>query len=88
MYPTTICPCGRMILCRGRTEEYGWGDGTSDGRRGGWGGFNAPFKGLYEIFHTWTNGTVTLRMVAVTMRINISNIKTYNNPNVEGRDPI
>ena len=29
-----------MIPYRGRTEEDGRGDGTSDGRRGGWGGFN------------------------------------------------
>ena len=34
------CPGGQMILCGGRTEDNGWGYGKSDGRRGGWGGFN------------------------------------------------
>ena len=29
-----------MILCRGKTEEDGWGGGTSDIRRKGWGGSN------------------------------------------------
>ena len=46
-----------------------------------------PFIGPYEIVDTWTNGTVTLRMGAVTMRINIHNIKSYNTPIVEGQDP-
>ena len=31
---------GKMTPCGGRTEECGWGDRTSNGRRGGWGGFN------------------------------------------------
>ena len=41
------------------------------------------FKGPYEIFQTWKNGTVTLQMGSVTMRINICNIKPYNNIDVE-----
>ena len=44
------------------------------------------FRGPYEIVHTWTNVPVTLRTGAVTMRINIRNIKPYNTPVVEGRD--
>ena len=29
-----------MILCGGRTEEDGWGGGTLEGRREGWGRHN------------------------------------------------
>ena len=29
-----------MFMFRGRTEEDGWVDETSDVSRGGWGGFN------------------------------------------------
>ena len=42
-----------------------------------------PFRGPYEIFQTWKNGTVTLQMGSVTMRINICNIKPYNNIYIE-----
>ena len=42
--------------------------------------YKTPFKGPYEIFCTWTKRTVTLHTVAVTTRINIHNIKPYNNP--------
>ena len=45
--------------------------------------YKTPFRGPYEIYHTWTNVTVTLRMGAVKMRINICNIKPYNNQIVE-----
>ena len=45
------------------------------------------FRGLYEIVHTWTNVTITLRMGAVTMRINTRNIKPYNTIALEGQDP-
>ena len=33
-------PGGQMIPCGIRTEEDGWGGGTLDGRRIGWGGSN------------------------------------------------
>ena len=45
--------------------------------------YETPFKGPYGIFQAWTNVTLILRMVAVTTRINIHNIKPYNNTNVE-----
>ena len=38
--------------------------------------YEIPFKGPYEIVHTWTNGTVTLQKVQVTHRVKIRNIKT------------
>ena len=50
--------------------------------------YKTPFKGLYENFHTWKNGTVTLQTGVVTMIINIQNIKPYNTPIVEGRNPL
>ena len=37
-----------------------------------------PFKGTYKIFQTWTNGTVTLLMGAVTTRMNNRHINTYH----------
>ena len=49
--------------------------------------YETPYRVPCEIFQTWTNVTVTLRMGAVTMRLNICNIKHYNTPNVQGRDP-
>ena len=49
--------------------------------------YETPYRVPYEIFKTWTNGTITLRMGAVTMRLNIRNIKPYNNPIVEGKYP-
>ena len=49
--------------------------------------YRTPYRGPYEIVNTWKNGTVTLRIGAVTMRINIHNIKPYNTPMVEGQDP-
>ena len=49
--------------------------------------YETPFRGMYIIVQTWKNGTVTLRMGAVTTRINIDNIKPYNTPILEGRDP-
>ena len=45
--------------------------------------YKTPFKGPYEIVQTWTNGIVTLRMGAVTTRINIRHIKPYNDTYVE-----
>ena len=42
--------------------------------------YETPYRGPYKIVQTWTNGTTTLRMGAVTMRINIRNIKPYNTP--------
>ena len=49
--------------------------------------YKTPYRGPYKIVQTWKNGTVTLRMGAVTMRINICNIKLYNTLMVEGRYP-
>ena len=40
--------------------------------------YKTPFKGTYEIFHTWTNRTVALKTGVVTTRINIRNIRPYN----------
>ena len=45
--------------------------------------YETLFKGPYENFQMCTNGTVTLRMVVVTTKINIRNIKPYNNIDVE-----
>ena len=45
--------------------------------------YETPFRGPYEYFGTWTNGTVTLQIVAVTHRINIRNTKPYNDTDVE-----
>ena len=45
--------------------------------------YKTLFRGPYENFHTRTNGTFTLKMGAVTTRINIRNIKPYINPIVE-----
>ena len=45
------------------------------------------FRGPYGIIQTWTNGTVTLQMSVVTMRINICNINPYNTPIVLVQDP-
>ena len=44
--------------------------------------YESTFRGPYEIVHTCTNRTVTLRMVAVTHIINIRNIKPYNDADV------
>ena len=49
--------------------------------------YKTPYRGPYEIVQTWTNDTVTLRTGAVTMIINIRNIKPYNTLNVQGQDP-
>ena len=45
--------------------------------------YETLFKGPYEIFQTWTNGTFALQTGAVTHRLNIRNIKTYNDADVE-----
>ena len=45
--------------------------------------YKTPFRGPYEIVQTLTNGTVTLQTGAVTHRINIRNIKPYNDADVE-----
>ena len=45
--------------------------------------YEKPSRGPYEIVQTWTNGNVTLRKGAVTHRINIHNIKSYNDADVE-----
>ena len=34
--------------------------------------YENPFKGLYEIFQTWKNGTVNLQTGFFTIRVNIS----------------
>ena len=33
--------------------------------------YKTLYRGPYKIVQTWTNGTITLRMGAVTMRVNI-----------------
>ena len=45
--------------------------------------YKTPFRGPCKIIHTWENGTVTLRTGAITHRINILNIKPYNDADVE-----
>ena len=50
--------------------------------------YETLLKGLYEIFHTWINGTSTLQTGAVTTRVNIINIRPYNTPIVEVRNLI
>ena len=45
--------------------------------------YETPFRGPYEIVQTCTNWTVTLQTEAVTHRINICNIKPYNDADVE-----
>ena len=49
--------------------------------------YKTPFKGPYKIVQTWTNGTATLIMGAVTTIVNICNIKRYNTLIVEGQYP-
>ena len=49
--------------------------------------YKTLYRGPYKIVETWTNGTVTLIMGAVTTRVNICNIKPDHAPIVEGRDP-
>ena len=49
--------------------------------------YETPYRGPYEIVQTQTNGTVTLRMGAVTMRLNIRIIKPYNTQIAEERYP-
>ena len=44
--------------------------------------YETPFKGAYESIQTWTNGTVTTQMCAVTVRLNIHCLKTYDNTEV------
>ena len=44
--------------------------------------YKIPFQGPYKIIQTWTNGTVTIKTVVVTSRLNIRRLKTYNNPEV------
>ena len=45
--------------------------------------YETPYGVPYKKFQTWTNGTATLRMGAVTMILNIHNIKPYNTLVVE-----
>ena len=45
--------------------------------------YETLFKVAYEIVHTWKNVTVTLQTVAVTMRVDIRNIRPYNTPIAE-----
>ena len=45
--------------------------------------YKTPLRGSYKFFQTWTNGTVTLRTGAVIHRINIHNIKPYNEAEIE-----
>ena len=45
--------------------------------------YKTPFRGPYEIVQTWTNGTVTLRTIVVTMKKYIYNVKPYKDKDVE-----
>ena len=45
--------------------------------------YKKPFPGPCEVVQTWKNGTVTLRVCAVTYRINIHRIKPYTTDNSE-----
>ena len=40
--------------------------------------YKRSFQGLFKIVQTWTNGMVTLRVGAVSSRINTRYIKSYN----------
>ena len=62
-------------------HDYRVGDKFTNKNRSAY-KYKTLFRGLYEIFQTWTNGTIALQMVAVTNRINISNIKPYNDAEV------
>ena len=44
--------------------------------------YKTSFKGLCEIFQAQKNRTDALQMEAVTTRINIRRINTYNNTNI------
>ena len=39
--------------------------------------YETPFKGPYETFQIWTNRNVTIKMGAVTDRLNIQRVKPY-----------
>ena len=41
--------------------------------------YETLFKGPYNFFQMWKNGSVKLKMAAVTTRVNICRIKTYEN---------
>ena len=45
--------------------------------------YETPFRGPYGIFRTRKNGTFTFQTGAVTYRLNIRNIKPYNDADVE-----
>ena len=45
--------------------------------------YETPFKCLYEIIQTWTNGIFTLQMGSVMTLINIFLIKPFNNTDIE-----
>ena len=50
--------------------------------------YENPFRGRLKKGQKWTNGTVIPRTGTVTMIINIRDIRPYNTPNVQGRDPL
>ena len=45
--------------------------------------YKSSFQGPFKIVQTWTNGMVTLRVGAVSSRINTRYIKSYNTENTE-----
>ena len=45
--------------------------------------YKTPFKVTYKSVQTWMNGTVILQTGEVTNRVNIHNIKSYNDSDVE-----
>ena len=45
--------------------------------------YETPFTGTYEIVQTWTNGTITILLGAVTSRISIRRTKPDHNPDLD-----
>ena len=60
-------------------HDYRVGDKVTTKNRSAY-KYETPFRGIVQ---TWTNGTVTLRTGAVTHRVNIRNIKPYNDADIE-----
>ena len=45
--------------------------------------YEKPFQGPYEFVQTWTNRNVTTKMGAVTARLNLRSIKSYDGIEIE-----
>ena len=73
------------VICENSTRidhDYRFGDKVLVRRNQAY-KYETPFQGPYGIIQTWTNGTVTIRTDAVTARLNIRYINTYDSPEVE-----